>query len=125
MGRYESERRTGCANERPSGSGAAKLVVIPVGESPTDRGGPVTVVVMSSSEEGDQLGESLDVKALCGREKTWSDPSRGASDRTGRSKGESVSPEIRALPETDGRIERESRAVQIPAKANVGDARTG
>ena len=33
-----------------------------------------------------------------------SDPSRGASNLTGRSNGEPISPEIRALLETDGRI---------------------
>ena len=43
-------------------------------------------------------------KSPCGWEKSWSDPSRGASNLTGRSEGEPVSPEIRALLETDGRI---------------------
>jgi hypothetical protein len=75
-----------------------------VGESPTDRGGPVTVEVISSSEEGDQLVESLEVKALvAGR-----NPGRsvsGAGNQTGRSECEPVSPEIRALLETDGRID--------------------
>ena len=45
---------------------------------------------------------------------------RGASDQTGRSECEPVSPEIRALLETDGRISWESRAVRTSAKANVG-----
>jgi hypothetical protein len=48
-------------------SGAAKLAAIPAGESPANRGGPVTVVVISSNEKGDRLVESLDVKALAGR----------------------------------------------------------
>src|SRR5437870_7884689 len=88
---------------RSSGSGAARIVAIPVGESPTDRRGPVTVVVVSSSEKGDRLGESLDVKALvAGRNP--GQIRRGASDLTGRSECEPVSLEIRALLETDGRI---------------------
>jgi len=45
---------------------------------------------------------------------------RGASDQTGRSECEPVSPETRALLETDGRITRESRTAQISVKANVG-----
>ncbi len=63
----------------------------------------MSVVVISSSEKGDRLVESLDVKAPGGRERSRSDPSGGASNRTGRSKGEPVSPEIRDLLETDGR----------------------
>lgn len=45
-------------------SGAARIAAIPVGESPTDRISPVTVVVISSSEKGDRLAGSLEVKAL-------------------------------------------------------------
>jgi hypothetical protein len=37
----------------------------------------VTVVVISSSEKGDRLVESLDVKAPVAGEKSWSDPSEG------------------------------------------------
>jgi hypothetical protein len=39
------------------------LAVIPKGESPFDRNSPVTVVVISSGEKGDQLVGSLEVKA--------------------------------------------------------------
>jgi hypothetical protein len=49
---------------RPYGSGAARIAAIPVGESPTDRNRPVTVAVISSSEKGDRLVGSLEVKAL-------------------------------------------------------------
>ena len=77
----------------------------------------MTVVVVSSSEKGDRLGESLDVKALvAGRNP--GQIRRGASDLTGRSECEPVSLEIRALLETDGRIN--GRAAQISVKANVG-----
>jgi len=101
------------------GVGAAKLVAIPVGESPTDRRGPVTVVVISSREKGDRLVESLDVKAPGGRERSRSDPSGGASNRTGRSNGEPISPEIRFLLETDGRIKGRAEPLLL-AKAHDG-----
>ena len=53
----------------PYGSGAAKLAAIPMGESPIDRRGPVTVEVIPSSEEGDRIMESLGVKApVAGRD---------------------------------------------------------
>jgi ABC-type branched-subunit amino acid transport system substrate-binding protein len=52
--------------------GAAKLAAIPAGESPANRGGPFTVVVISITEKGDRLVESLDVKALAG----WGNPVR-------------------------------------------------
>jgi hypothetical protein len=40
-----------------------------MGESPIDRIGPETVVVISSSEEGDRIMESLGVKApVAGRD---------------------------------------------------------
>jgi hypothetical protein len=54
---------------RSYGSGAAKLAAIPMGESPIDRRGPAAVVVISSSEEGDRIMESLGVKApVAGRD---------------------------------------------------------
>ncbi len=52
------------ANKRTYGSGAARIAAIPGGENPTDRSRPVTVVVISSREEGDRLVGSLEVKAL-------------------------------------------------------------
>ena len=62
--RHASELRAVCANQRTYGSGAARIAAIPVGESPTDRISPVTVEVISSSEKGDRLAGSLEVKAL-------------------------------------------------------------
>src|SRR5262245_43819112 len=53
---------------RTSGSGAARLAAIPAGESPANTRSPVHVVVISSGRAGDQTAESLDVKALWGRE---------------------------------------------------------
>ena len=49
-------------------SSAARLAAIPAGESPANRGVPVTVVVISSDGEGDRPVESLEVKAPVGRE---------------------------------------------------------
>ncbi len=41
---------------------AARLAAIPAGESPANRGVPVTVEVISSDGEGDRSVESLEVK---------------------------------------------------------------
>ena len=63
----------------------------------------MTVVVISSGEKGDRLVGSLEVKVpVAGVVLVRS--AQGASNLTGRSNGESISPEIRALLEADGRI---------------------
>ena len=64
----------------------------------------MTVVVISSSEKGDRLVESLDVKAPVAGSNPGQIRPRGASNLTGRIKGEPVSLEKRALLEADGRI---------------------
>jgi hypothetical protein len=45
-----------------------RLAAIPAGESPANTRSPVHVVVISSGRAGDQTAESLEVKALWGRE---------------------------------------------------------
>ena len=86
------------------GLGAAMLAAVPVGERPAGGTCPVATVVISGGGKGDRPVESPEVKAPLAGRKTRSDPSRGASNLTGRSNGESISPEIRALLEADGRI---------------------
>ena len=100
----------------PYGSGAARLAAIPAGESPANRGSPVTVVVISRNGEGDRSVESREVKAPGG----WafqSDPYRGASNLTGCS--ECVNQEApKTGPARNGLREgRGCRAAQISAKA--------
>ena len=96
---------------------AARLAAIPAGESPANRRSPVNVVVVSSDGKGDRPVGSLEVKASGGWEVSQSDPTRGASNLTGRSNCEPVKP--RNLPPARNGLRecRECRAGGHSAKA--------
>ena len=104
---------------RTYGSGAARLAAIPAGESPANRGVPVTVVVISSNGEGNRSVGSLEVKAPGGRAYR-SDPYRGASNLAGRSKCVN-----REAPKYVPRAKRIAGGLGVPSCSDLGEGDVG
>src|SRR3954468_11251574 len=73
------------------GSGAARLAAIPAGESPANRGVQCCCSHIQR-REGWPTRRKPGCKSPRWARETWSDPSRGASNLTGRSKREPVKP---------------------------------
>src|SRR5215207_6564013 len=74
-----------------SGSGAARLAAIPAGESPANRGVQCCCSHIQR-REGRPTRRKPGCKSPRWARDTWSDPSRGASNLTGRSKCEPGKP---------------------------------
>ena len=104
---------------RTYGSGAARLAAIPAGESPANRGVPVTVVVISSNGEGNRSVGSLEVKAPGGRAYR-SDPYRGASNLAGCSKCVN-----REAPKDVPRAKRIAGGLGVPSRSELGEGDVG
>jgi hypothetical protein len=68
-----------------SGSGAAMLADVPMGESPIGGACSVATVVIPGGEKGDRLDESPGVKASDSRDKYPVGSAKEASNPTGRS----------------------------------------
>jgi hypothetical protein len=98
---------------------AARLAAIPVGESPANRGDPVTVVVISSDGEGDRSVESLEVKVPEG----WGIPVR--SVQGGKQPGRPQRKRTSEATKPDSRVERIAGILGVPSRWSLGEGHVG